>query len=312
MKSIEIPEPCHENWNEMTPTERGAFCGKCQIDVVDFSNRSNHEVLEILKDNSGKHLCGRFKKTQLFELNQSYHDWNNQTSSVFRSKFLLACVMVFGMTLFTACIEDDDIMGDVAPVEYIQPIEDEESSCDTQILGKVAMPEEDYVRGNVLIEEQPADTNEIEEVYLKGEIYIPDEEKLIPTPQQEIDTITEIIKSSILSDRTEFDTGSSEMFDLVEIVKHSTAIIEKNLELKAAPNPVSGHTRITVKIPLDGYYSLELYSLSGALINSLIDGTFLQGVHEMNINLEPFETGVYILRFSSNDLSEEIKIQKVG
>lgn len=100
---VDIAEPCHENWNQMSPTEKGAFCGKCQIDVVDFSNKTALEVKQILHDNIGKHLCGRFKKVQLEELNSEYLVWENQSTQTFQSKFLLACVLVFGMTLFSSC-----------------------------------------------------------------------------------------------------------------------------------------------------------------------------------------------------------------
>lgn len=100
---VDIAEPCHENWNQMSPTEKGAFCGKCQIDVVDFSNKTALEVKQILHENIGKHLCGRFKKVQLEELNSEYLVWENQSIHTFQSKFLLACVLVFGMTLFSSC-----------------------------------------------------------------------------------------------------------------------------------------------------------------------------------------------------------------
>ena len=103
MPSISIPEPCHENWADFTPTEKGAFCGSCQIDVVDFSNKTPEEVKTILKQNAGKHMCGRFRKSQLNELNSEFAAWENQTPKSFQSKFLYACLIVFGMSLFTSC-----------------------------------------------------------------------------------------------------------------------------------------------------------------------------------------------------------------
>ncbi len=113
---VDIAEPCHENWNQMSPTEKGAFCGKCQIDVVDFSNKTALEVKQILHANIGKHLCGRFKKVQLEELNSEYLVWENQSIHTFQSKFLLACVLVFGMTFFSSCA--NGIAQDPLPIDF--------------------------------------------------------------------------------------------------------------------------------------------------------------------------------------------------
>ena len=48
MKYFSIPEPCSENWNEMTSTEKGAFCQKCSNEVHDVSNMSNDEIILML------------------------------------------------------------------------------------------------------------------------------------------------------------------------------------------------------------------------------------------------------------------------
>ena len=61
---IAIPQPCHEDWNKMTPTEQGAFCDVCSKCVVDFTRFSDAELLAYFS-NAPKNLCGRFGKKQL-------------------------------------------------------------------------------------------------------------------------------------------------------------------------------------------------------------------------------------------------------
>ncbi|WP_420573190.1 carboxypeptidase-like regulatory domain-containing protein [Kordia sp.] len=60
---VQIPEPCHEDWNKMTPTEKGKFCKVCTKEVVDFSARSDEEIINYLT--KYKNLCGRFHTSQL-------------------------------------------------------------------------------------------------------------------------------------------------------------------------------------------------------------------------------------------------------
>ena len=45
---ISIPKPCNENFSKMTPTQRGAFCSKCQIDTFDFREVSNQDINKII------------------------------------------------------------------------------------------------------------------------------------------------------------------------------------------------------------------------------------------------------------------------
>ena len=61
---LNIPEPCHENWQNMTPQEQGRFCGSCQKVVVDFSVMTDKEVLDYFSKAS-QHVCGRFSNDQL-------------------------------------------------------------------------------------------------------------------------------------------------------------------------------------------------------------------------------------------------------
>lgn len=62
---LSIPTPCHENWDAMTPVEKGRFCDSCQKQVVDFSNMSDRQVAEFFKKPTTGSVCGRFMTDQL-------------------------------------------------------------------------------------------------------------------------------------------------------------------------------------------------------------------------------------------------------
>ncbi|MCC9042519.1 carboxypeptidase-like regulatory domain-containing protein [Myroides sp. M-43] len=54
---IEIQEPCHEDWNKMTPQDKGRHCDVCDKVVVDFSKYSKRDIINHIKK-EGK-ICGR-------------------------------------------------------------------------------------------------------------------------------------------------------------------------------------------------------------------------------------------------------------
>jgi len=60
---ITIPEPCHKDWNQMTPTQKGKFCNSCAKEVIDFTNTSDEKLVKLV--HAGASICGRFKATQL-------------------------------------------------------------------------------------------------------------------------------------------------------------------------------------------------------------------------------------------------------
>ncbi|RZJ72943.1 carboxypeptidase-like regulatory domain-containing protein [Flavobacterium sp.] len=60
---IEIPTPCHENWSEMSPVEKGRFCNSCQKNVIDFTKSTDAQIAVYFAQN--KNVCGRFRQSQL-------------------------------------------------------------------------------------------------------------------------------------------------------------------------------------------------------------------------------------------------------
>ena len=62
---LHIPKPCHENWNNMTPAEKGRFCGSCQKQVVDFTGMRDEQVIAFFRRETTGSVCGRFMEDQL-------------------------------------------------------------------------------------------------------------------------------------------------------------------------------------------------------------------------------------------------------
>ncbi|NOQ72590.1 MAG: hypothetical protein GQ574_11340 [Crocinitomix sp.] len=123
--NIGISSPCSEDWNKMEPTERGAYCGKCQFDVIDFTAKQPEEIREILKLRSGEKTCGHISTVQMDMVNTNYHLWNNQPLSIFRSKFLYACMMAFGLALFTGCESSGEEQHDVGMIDVVGMFEED-------------------------------------------------------------------------------------------------------------------------------------------------------------------------------------------
>ena len=62
---LQVPVPCHEDWEKMTHAEKGRFCSSCQKTVIDFSNMSDREIALFFKKPSIGSVCGRFLEDQL-------------------------------------------------------------------------------------------------------------------------------------------------------------------------------------------------------------------------------------------------------
>lgn len=61
---IQLPEPCHEPWEQMTPAENGRYCTQCSKTVVDFTGWTNEDILQHLRTSTGR-VCGRLRHTQI-------------------------------------------------------------------------------------------------------------------------------------------------------------------------------------------------------------------------------------------------------
>jgi len=91
---LQIPTPCHENWENMTPAVRGRFCASCQKQVVDFSNMSDREIAVFFKKPSMGSVCGRFMEDQLsrdIEIPKKRIPWVKYFFQLTLPAFLASC-----------------------------------------------------------------------------------------------------------------------------------------------------------------------------------------------------------------------------
>ncbi|MBA2612672.1 MAG: hypothetical protein H0U95_11910 [Bacteroidetes bacterium] len=97
---LSINEPCHENWDKMSPNDKGAFCLSCQKNVVDFSSKTITQIKDFFrKKPETESVCGRFEQDQLNAL--TFDDFFNDFRSwKFFHKAALVVFFVFGLSLF--------------------------------------------------------------------------------------------------------------------------------------------------------------------------------------------------------------------
>jgi hypothetical protein len=158
---ISIENPCHENWDAMTPNEKGAFCLSCQKNVVDFSKKTLHEIKSFFTElPATEKVCGRFEEKQLDSLTfehffQQFRNWR-----LFH-KMAVVIFFTFGISLF-GCAQSGPkdrnlhLKGDVA---FEAPVKDTTKKCrkdtldEKMIMGKMIAPpkEERMILGELAV-----------------------------------------------------------------------------------------------------------------------------------------------------------------
>lgn len=197
---INVPKPCHEDWDEMTPKDKGRFCKSCSKTVVDFTKMNAAQVQNYFKQNWGKSVCGHFYTHQVGQ-NGIIIQFNKKDiprQLPFYKMFLLALFIAMGTTLFSCKSET----GDKVVIDRIEVIKDTIQEIDS---AKVSSVDKKNHKTDSLknckpklkdslqkdIPPLPLVTTGITEVETLGEVqYIPDSIELdtIQTKQNVIDS----------------------------------------------------------------------------------------------------------------------------
>ncbi len=89
---VNLPEPCHEDWNKMDAKEKGRFCGSCEKLVIDFSKMSDTQIISYFKQYKGQSTCGHFKKTQI---DRTLKEQDTPRRKLFLKELAAACFAFF-------------------------------------------------------------------------------------------------------------------------------------------------------------------------------------------------------------------------
>ncbi len=306
MKNITIPEPCSENWNEMTPTQKGAFCQKCALDVYDFTNKSGDEIRTILAQSVGSRVCGRIENVQLAELNSDFEAWRINNSRSYQRAWIFTLFVVFGLTLFSC--EEENIakkmqqVGQRILTEQIAEFkESHEADGSPVAAGAMVM-----ATGEESMQVAPfIETVEIE--YLTMGVMAMEEPIIhenVLVPYNEIEVAENYILGAMRS------SLSYEEY-LEESFSTASDEIETVLSGLMYPNPATNESTLKLSMPNDANAVVNLYGLNGAFIREIHSGRVSKGDTEFGIDLTDLENGVYMVVIVSDQQKETVKFTKI-
>jgi hypothetical protein len=296
---VRIPEPCHEDWNQMQPDAKGKFCSSCSKSVFDFSNKTDAEIKTILIEHKDQKVCGHFKKTQIDRPLNITLDLNKLPKNISLTKtFAIALFLVFGSLLFSCKDEKGNevpvkiespqmavgmIMSDLPP----PPLADS-SSCH-MLTGEVPIDNQETVYvtegtvdGGISFEHippEPIDPPKIVEHVAGGLSYMVFE----PDP----------VKDTLPADST-FNESKRSITDQSKINPEKV--------FSVYPNPSSGEFTVAYDLLKRSDVNISIYNISGSLVRSVTDvkGQY-EGRYRLPVNLNELPNGIYIVTLINGD-----------
>jgi len=300
---ISIPEPCHEDWNSMTPDANGKFCNSCRKSVIDFTNKTDAEIHIIMMESKDEKVCGHFKKTQVnrpLALTIPYHTLPRNLSP--KGAFAVALFIVFGTLLFSCTNEHDQKINEITLTEVgreeIRMLGGMEMLPLPQVMDTITSITSEGVSvckttGDVSYIEVPV-IDSISEVMVKGE------------------SIVTIEREMTLGGAVYYiqpDTSETDSVVLDKQVKTEVIQPETNFTLQAYPNPTSGNINISYEVVKRGNVQLDLFDIKGILVKSLISQqNQYEGKYTIPTDVSDLINGIYICRVIVNGVEKTTKL----
>lgn len=98
--NISIQKPCSEKFNNFSKTQLGGFCKSCSKEVIDFTKKSDKEILTYFTSKK-ENTCGHFLKNQLKPYYEPRNKKELKKHSLF-SAFSFAFLSIFSSNAIIA------------------------------------------------------------------------------------------------------------------------------------------------------------------------------------------------------------------
>lgn len=316
MKYFSIPEPCSENWNEMTSTQKGAFCQKCSNEVHDVSQLSNDQIIGLIASKS-KTPCMRMTPQQETTLNSDLGRMFRSQKRNMQRAMLLSLLVVFGFTLFS-CNDSQQIhernqlqsaaqsIVEVVETTPVMPIETIEvtqietppsaiikeviEAPDPEILiEQIAFLGEPAIHEDIIIEEYFKDIIDLDKIQGSHTMGVPR-------------MLLDGIPVNVLGSEQSIDAPLDQNSNLPETFSALTF-----------PNPVTTFTRLEVQLPnKTESLGIRLLSMNGEVLQEINDAKAEAGTHDFRIELIDLKPAFYLIDVRYNDQHEVVRLSKVN
>ncbi|MBR9915221.1 MAG: hypothetical protein GYB32_10425 [Algicola sp.] len=127
--ALSIPKPCHENWSDMTPSDKGRFCQSCSKTVIDFTTMTASEVQDFIHHHKQQRICGHIKLSQLDTVNLQIYNTVFDERMSFHKLFLLALLLAMGTSLLSC----SDNKGQPKKIDSVEIIDQGINSTKTEV-----------------------------------------------------------------------------------------------------------------------------------------------------------------------------------
>ncbi len=327
---LNIPTPCHESWDKMTPAEKGKFCSSCKKEVIDFTKMSDTHLVAFFRKQTTGSVCGRFMQDQLdrsMEIPKKRIPWIKYFFQIALPAFIMTSKgyaqgnvkTIKGKTIPAIALKDDCRK----PLSKISMLENGKL-----IRGRVFDEVNESVPyATVLIKGTPsvtvADSSGFFELIYRGtqdEIVLAAsclgfEEKELTVDIQDSERLLIVVMKKYIKILDELVVeasleGTVGMVIVGGLSVTSTVVEEKNIMDTLAkilfpaniiesvyPNPAKSNAAINIKLEnrKEGTYSIQLFNLSGQLLlnKELWIG---EGTNSIGIQMPVVANGTYLIR----------------